>query len=31
MYLSEEIENPVITPDHLIYGLDIDRSSTVKH
>ena len=31
MYLSEEVENPFITPNHLIYGLDIDRSGTVKH
>ena len=30
-YLSEEHEDTVITPNHLIYGRDIDRNESVHH
>ena len=30
-YLSEEHEDTVITPNHLIYGRDIDRNESVQH
>ena len=30
-YLSEEDEDTVITPNHLIYGQDIDRNESVQH
>ena len=30
-YLSEEHEDTVITPNHLIYGWDIDRNESVQH
>ena len=30
-YLSEEHEETVITPNHLIYGWDIDRNESVQH
>ena len=31
MYLSEEHEDRVITPNHLIYGRDNDRNDTFQH
>ena len=30
-YLSEEHEDTAITPNHLIYGRDIDRNESVHH